>query len=57
MLKVLKLNWLNIYDLSEYWVIIASDAGNGLWKVNIIKNKEKLVWEKDITIAMPENGV
>ena len=43
-------------DLSEFWVIIASNAGNGLWKVNIIKNK-KMVWEKDITVAMPENGV
>ena len=48
---------IGINDLSEYWVIIASNAGNGLWKVNIIKNKEKLVWKKDITVAMPENGV
>ena len=46
-----------VNNLSESWVIIASDAGNELWKVNIIEMKEKWVREKDITVAMPENGV
>ena len=47
----------NFYDLSESWVIIASNVGNELWKVNIIEIKEKWVREKDITVAMPENSV
>ena len=52
-----KKNEIVIYNLSESWVIIASNAGNGLWKVNIIEIKEKWVREKDITVAMPENSV
>ena len=55
----LKINSVSIgyNDLSESWVIIASNVGNELWKVNIIEIKEKWVREKDITVAMPENSV
>ena len=50
---------LSLYkdNLSEFWVIIVSNASNEFWKINSIKNEEKLVWEKDITGAMPKNGV
>ena len=38
-------------------MIIASNVGNELLKVNIIEIKEKWVREKDITVAMPKNSV